>query len=302
MLGAKACVWDATPNETSICKSEDLLKHIHHLKVNNEAEKGLSLTEVCRISMRTRDLLARQLQWLDSAMAELHVQAKTTGRVTKEEFVGVLRTFTGDVLDDDDLQNLFTRLDGENKGYVILHLTETERKKADELKSMKKATNKLINVQRAISGMEQPAQRQLHSSSAQPEHPSQIEKPTADCSPRPPAQSKEEQASNCEAHRDDLVSPSTARAIVDIALTSLKEPDVSMGEDQELRDLEQRLEDLRSAKAERMRRRRKRELQAEIDALQRELEARTPKAITPRTSSPSRRPVTVSFALPEASE
>jgi len=291
---AKRCVWDATPSVKSVCQGEDLVKCIQHLKINNEAEKGLSLTEVCRISMRTRELLARQLQWLDSAMAELHVQAETAGCVTRAEFVSVLRSFIGDVLDDEDLHMLFERLDGENKGYLILQLSEGEREKAEELKRMKKAATAVTKVNRAISAMAQP---QLCSSSALTEgvesHTEGIESRTdhihgpsaqrgsgkieSPClQPQHPEEIEQEEV-ELELRRDDFVSL----------------------EDVELQELEHRLEKLRSAKAERMRARRKRELQVEIEALERELAAKTPKGLTPHAStSSSDRPSHVSFALP----
>merc|ERR1739848_964624 len=93
-FSSKGCVWHGTPSAKSVCNGEELLRQIQHLKVNNEADQGRSLTEVCRISMRTRDLLDRMLQWLDSAMAEFHVQASHVGRVTEDEFIRVLRKHT----------------------------------------------------------------------------------------------------------------------------------------------------------------------------------------------------------------
>merc|ERR1711904_169692 len=126
-----------------------------HLKVNKEAEKGLSLTEVCRISMRTRNLLSGRLRWLDSAMAELHLQAgnSRTGRIMEEEFISVLRPFTGGVLDSNERRCLFKRLDGENKGFITLQLTDSEHKKCEELKTLKKSVESVASVKHVISAM-----------------------------------------------------------------------------------------------------------------------------------------------------
>jgi len=313
----KGCVWDATRNEKSLCKGQDLLKHIHHIKVNNEAEKGLSLTEVCRISMRTREFLAESLQWLDSAMAKLQLKATALGRVnalggvTEQEFVEILCPFTEGVLSLQERRLLFARLDGENKGFVKLELTESEHKKYEELKrqSDRKAVERVtmrsqppqpadamcsqhtqmesieeFNAEEALES--QAHEDQMESSTVSDEHNDQV----ASTVP--------------EEHEDQMVASGPLVAPKQSEVPSSRvdlpaNPEAMLTDDAELQELQGRLQELRSMQAERLRRRRKRELEAEIEALQRELEAKTPKASTPGAAESLRSSTSkVSFALP----
>jgi len=293
----KGCIWDATRNEKSLCKGEDLLKHIHHIKVNNEAEKGLSLTEVCRISMRTREFLAESLQWLDSAMAHLQLRASSLGRVTEQEFIEILRPFTEGVLSLQERQLLFSRLDGENKGFVKLELTESEHKKYEELQ--RESSRK--DVKRVISAMRSQPSQAADAVCSQPAQMKPIKEHSAEEAPKTPAHEDQMVASSApEAHKDLKDASCDPEAPKESEVSSSREdlsanPEAMFADDAELQELEGRLQELRSMQAERLRQRRKRELQAEIEAVQRELEAKTPKATTPYAAeSPSK----VSFALP----
>eukprot|EP00746_Dinoflagellata_sp_MGD_P125838 gnl/MRDRNA2_/MRDRNA2_60715_c0_seq1.p1 gnl/MRDRNA2_/MRDRNA2_60715_c0~~gnl/MRDRNA2_/MRDRNA2_60715_c0_seq1.p1 ORF type:complete len:373 (-),score=94.29 gnl/MRDRNA2_/MRDRNA2_60715_c0_seq1:205-1323(-) len=303
----KGCVWDAARNEKSICKGQDLLKHIHHIKVNNESEKGLSLTEVCRISMRTREFLAESLQWLDSAMAQLQLGANASGRVTRQEFVEILNPFTEGVLSLQERHLLFMRLDGENKGYVNLELTESEHKKYEELKrkSSGKAAQRVSEMNHAPSAMrsQQPSQPAdalgsqnirmdlIEEQSAVEVPNNQAHEDQVVASSVPEAHKDQEGSSNAEPPKESEVSASP----VDFTAS----PEAMFADDAELMELEGRLQELRSMQAERVRRRRKRELEAEIAALQRELEAKTPKARSPHAAESSCSSTSkVSFALP----
>jgi hypothetical protein len=299
----KGCVWDASRNAKSLCTGEDLLKHIHHIKVNSESEKGLSLTEVCRISMRTRDFLARSLQWLDSAMAHLQLKANALGRVTESEFVEILGPFTEGVMDLKERHLLFSRLDGENKGSVKLELTESERNKYEELKGASKSVESVMKMNQVISAMQAeavnamgPAAKasQQHQMAPMSEEAEQQQSANTQVSAEPIT---EEMVASCINYAPDVSSTSR-----EVDCTQEAEA-MNMDDDEELRDLERRLEELRSMQAARLRQRRKRELEAEIEALQRELEAKTPKARTPHAaSSPHASSATskVSFALPSA--
>jgi len=281
-----------------MCNGEDLLKHIHHIKVYNESEKGLSLTDVCRISMRTRDLLDRSVQWLDSAMAELHLQAKTAGRVTDEEFINVLRPFTEGVLSAEERHTLFTRLDGENKGYVSLDLTEAEYRKVEELKSMRKTADVVTKVNHAISAIKHKATTHQTPKTAiddtalsNVDLPKEFKLSPSTVEPSTDVENIEASINTMELAKDSEVASSTAK------LTNDSQADFA--DDAELQELECRLQELRKAQSDRLRRRRKRELQAEIEALQRELEAKTPKASTPQsTCTTSKVQRSVSFSLP----
>jgi len=291
--GQKGCVWDAMPSNKSLCKGEDLQRHIHHLKVSTEAAKGLSLTDVCRISMRTRDLLAHRLQWSEiSAMAELHLQAKTKGQVTEDEFVSVLRPFTEDVLDDDERKTLFKRLDGEKRGYVTLQLTEAEHRKCEELTQMRKGALKATNVSHAISGTMHPYSVDAHKGNPRMQPQAFLPVEIAEELQTPVSVTPQMQ---------DNFRQTPAEHIVSSSGTNLENgSEVVIESDEELQQLEHRLEELRAAQAARLRRRRKRDLEAEIGALQRELEAKTPTAKTPHASeSPQDTKSRVSFALPE---
>lgn len=282
----KGCVWDATRNEKSLCKGQDLLKHIHHIKINHEAEKGLSLTEVCRISMRTREFLADSLQWLDSAMAHLQLRANSLGRVTEQEFIEILRPFTEGVLSLQERQLLFSRLDGENKGFVKLELTQSEHKKYEELQKERDRKD----VKRVISAMRSQPSQAADAMCSQHAQMEPIKEDGAEEAPKPPA------------HEDQVVATSVPEAQRESEVFSSRvdlpaNPEAMFADDAELQELEGRLQELRSMQAERLRKRRKRELEAEIEALQQELEAKTPKAPTPHSAESSSK---VSFALPSA--
>lgn len=275
----KGCVWDPSRSEKSVCRGEDLLKHIHHIKVNNEAEKGLSLTEVCRISMRTRDFLAHSLQWLDPAMAQLQLTADASGRVTDEEFVEILRPFTEGVLDASERHLLFSRLDGENKGFVMLELTESEHKKYEELKRMVP-----IREEAELASNNEVISNQV------------VAAPVMEEAVQAPLAEKEIRRGQMVASDVAEAPNASSTALRSDPILPVHEAEAMIENDEELRELECRLEELRSMQAERLRQRRKRELEAEIEKVQRELAAKTPKAsLTPHATESASK---VTFALP----
>jgi len=242
-----------------------------------------------------------------------------------------LRPFTEVVLDDDERKTLFKMLDGENKGYVTVQLTENEHQKCEELKRMRKPRTELMEELRAkvnsaiprmrhhqpndaANGsphaqpqqplpfdpiMEEPASPVLGFPQMQDEHSLQGDEELQELQPQDehPLQGEEELQELERPDEHSLQGHPASASITDPEQelqTITKELGNAAG-DEELQELERRLDELRAQQAARLRRRRKRELEAEIEALQRELDAKTPTAKTPHASGTKSK---VSFALP----
>eukprot|EP00746_Dinoflagellata_sp_MGD_P004663 gnl/MRDRNA2_/MRDRNA2_109025_c0_seq1.p1 gnl/MRDRNA2_/MRDRNA2_109025_c0~~gnl/MRDRNA2_/MRDRNA2_109025_c0_seq1.p1 ORF type:complete len:284 (+),score=108.77 gnl/MRDRNA2_/MRDRNA2_109025_c0_seq1:69-920(+) len=145
-----------TPDPFTSLQFLQITKKIKAAKAEQQAQ---SLSQVCKAQRAAHEKVDRGLRRMDSGMVALHGNLGEDQQVTAEQFVQVLQPYTSNVLDREELLDIFAKLDAKSVGHIKMRLSEQENEKAhlrmqEQMKEVQKRKSAKARLQKAVGAVQ----------------------------------------------------------------------------------------------------------------------------------------------------